>query len=329
MPNSFMLVSIIIPNYNHEQFLEKRIKSVLNQTYQDFEIIFLDDCSNDRSRDIIEGYRDHPKVSLIIYNEVNSGSTFQQWHKGIHVAKGDLIWIAESDDWCEPEFLETLVAGFRKYPDCVIGYVQSYCMDDEDTVRWHSSHDQEEECVSGEIFFKKRLIYGCPIFNASMAIFKRNFALRVCADFTLYRMCGDWMLWIDMSRFGSIYISGRLLNYFRKSKSSVSSNVYSSGYNYIEELRVIQWVGAQNRLEPGLLKSSIFNKYNNFKRRKKQLSTEDIARIYEAFYDIVGGKVFFLRFIAWMNAKRFINKAGLKGNLLLDRTLKQLQTQQA
>ncbi len=103
-------VSVIVPNYNHESFLQQRIDSILNQTYQDFELILLDDASSDASISIIENYRYEEKVSEIVLNTVNSGSPFKQWIKGIKLAKGEFIWIAESDDFAEPTFLETTVA---------------------------------------------------------------------------------------------------------------------------------------------------------------------------------------------------------------------------
>ena len=53
-------VSVIIPNYNHEKYLDERIQSVLNQTYTDFEVIILDDVSKDNSKDVIEKYRSNP-----------------------------------------------------------------------------------------------------------------------------------------------------------------------------------------------------------------------------------------------------------------------------
>ena len=99
-------VSVIIPNYNHAPFLKQRIESVLNQSFQDFEMILIDDCSTDGSREIIESYRNNPHVSHIVYNDSNSGSAFLQWNKGIELAKGDWIWVAESDDYAEPTFLE-------------------------------------------------------------------------------------------------------------------------------------------------------------------------------------------------------------------------------
>lgn len=75
--NSYPLVSIIIPNYNHAPFLKERIDSVLNQTYDNFEVIILDDKSTDNSKEVIEVYRSHPRISQIVYNEENSGSTFK------------------------------------------------------------------------------------------------------------------------------------------------------------------------------------------------------------------------------------------------------------
>jgi glycosyltransferase involved in cell wall biosynthesis len=74
-------VSVIIPNYNHARYLRGRIESVLRQTYRDFEVILLDDCSTDDSRSILGEYVKDPRVR-IDFNEVNSGSTFKQWNKG-------------------------------------------------------------------------------------------------------------------------------------------------------------------------------------------------------------------------------------------------------
>ena len=97
----FPTVSVIIPNYNHAPYLRQRIDSVLKQDYQDFEVILLDDCSKDDSRQVLDSYRNHPKVSHVVYNEQNTGNTFIQWERGVNLAQGRYIWIAESDDVAE------------------------------------------------------------------------------------------------------------------------------------------------------------------------------------------------------------------------------------
>ena len=68
-------ISIIIPNHNHAPFLPRRIDSVLQQTFQDFELILLDDCSTDESRSVLSLYADDPRVRME-FNRVNSRSTF-------------------------------------------------------------------------------------------------------------------------------------------------------------------------------------------------------------------------------------------------------------
>src|SRR5476649_961009 len=100
------MVSVIIPNYNHEPYLEQRINSVLNQTYKNIEVIILDDNSTDSSRQVIERYRADTQIKHIVYNHTNSGSPFIQWKKGIDLAKGKYIWMAESDDYSDLTFLE-------------------------------------------------------------------------------------------------------------------------------------------------------------------------------------------------------------------------------
>ncbi|TAE04306.1 MAG: glycosyltransferase family 2 protein, partial [Bacteroidetes bacterium] len=87
------LISVIVPNYNHAPYLLERIESILSQSFQDFELILLDDFSTDQSKEVLKKYQNHEKVSHLLLNEKNSGSTFKQWNKGISLAKGKYIWL--------------------------------------------------------------------------------------------------------------------------------------------------------------------------------------------------------------------------------------------
>ena len=122
MKSNQPLVSVIIPNYNHARYLDQRIQTVLDQTYTNFEVIILDDCSTDNSLEVIAKYKDNPHVSQIVVNEQNSGSTFKQWDKGIHLAKGEIIWIAESDNYCELNLLEELVKAYTEKENTIMAY---------------------------------------------------------------------------------------------------------------------------------------------------------------------------------------------------------------
>ena len=123
-PTTSPKVSVIVPNFNHARFLRKRIDSVLRQTYQDFELILLDDCSTDESRSILSDYAGDPRVR-IDFNEKNSGSTFKQWNKGVRLARGEYVWIAESDDYAGERLLEKLVAILATEPTVTLAYCRS------------------------------------------------------------------------------------------------------------------------------------------------------------------------------------------------------------
>src|SRR5438874_4285236 len=114
-PEAMPTVSVIVPNYNHAPYLLRRIDSILAQTYRDFELILLDDCSTDDSREILTSYRDNPRVR-IEFNAKNSGSVFKQWNKGVQLARGRYIWIAESDDYADPRSLARIVPILEEQP---------------------------------------------------------------------------------------------------------------------------------------------------------------------------------------------------------------------
>jgi len=237
-----MDVSVIIPNYNHAPYLRQRIDSVLNQTFQDFEVIILDDCSTDGSKEIIETYASNPKISHIVINESNTGSPFLQWEKGLTLAKGKFIWVAESDDWCEPTLLEVLLEGITQDPNCVLSYCQLYCVDDNEVIKWQSQHPRLSEMVDSKTFFNDFLAVKVSVYNASMAIFRKEAHEKISKDYTNFKFSGDQLFWAEIAMQGNIHISGKLLNYFRKHEKDVSTGAYRSGLNFVEILQIINWM---------------------------------------------------------------------------------------
>ena len=123
-------VSVIVPNYNYARFLRRRLDSIMEQTFGDFEVIILDDASTDGSQDVIRLYLADLRVSFHP-KEANSGSPFFQWNRGVQLARGDYVWIAESDDYAEKEFLATLVPILEEHPQVGLAYCQSWRVDDQ------------------------------------------------------------------------------------------------------------------------------------------------------------------------------------------------------
>ncbi len=266
-------VSVIIPNYNHARYLRRRIDSVLAQTFQDFEIILLDDCSKDDSRDIIETYRGNSKVSHIVYNEENSGSPFKQWEKGVLLSQGKYIWIAESDDWCERNLLESLLPPLETDTHCVISYCQCYMVDDENNIKFRSYYPKLQETLPGNRFVKEYMVKDNAIWNASMAIWRRESYARLKKDFLDYRFCGDWLFWIRLALTGAVHVDGRLLNYFRKHEGDVSGPVYRSGYNFVEELHLLNTVYREGVIGDVEYKAGYKAKFKDFWRRRQRFDT--------------------------------------------------------
>ena len=228
------MVSVIVPNYNHALYLHERIESILLQSYTEFELILLDDCSTDNSQDILNSYRNNPHVSHIVFNEKNSGSTFVQWQRGFSLAKGEYIWIAESDDKAESDLLKECVNRLDANPDIILAYSNSNYIDQDGNVMGISIDEPKKYCNNGiydaRTFCRTRMIYKNIIYNASMAVFRKSALAHVTNDFMEYRYCGDWCFWFDM-----LYTDGKVaevplkLNNYRQHLNKVSMRVHKSG----------------------------------------------------------------------------------------------------
>lgn len=227
-------VSVIVPNYNHAPYLEQRIESVLNQSYQDFELILLDDCSTDNSIEVLSKYATHPKVSHYIVNEQNSGSTFKQWDKGINLAVGEWIWIAESDDWAEREFLEKSTKRIKQYQsnhNIAFCFCQSYIADSASNKIELYDKDfafyENDSITKGKDLIDKYLHTGNIFPNASAIIFKKAYYKNTdLTELVRYKINGDWYLWINLLLNGDcIYISEALNNFRRHEGAGSPRNV--------------------------------------------------------------------------------------------------------
>jgi glycosyltransferase involved in cell wall biosynthesis len=239
-------VSVIVPNFNHARYLRKRVDSILAQTYQDFELILLDDCSTDNSREILASYTSDTRVRTN-FNAQNSGSTFKQWNRGVRMTHGKYVWIAESDDYADTRLLAKLVSRLDAEQRAVLCYCRSWRVSDDGQVdgyvdgcddnskRWESDFvvDGREECRTS---FSQRN----SIPNASAVLFRRDSFERVGGADERLRLCGDWKLWSAMALTGFVAYDKEPLNYYRFHESSVRVKGEHLGVNTPESLEVIR-----------------------------------------------------------------------------------------
>lgn len=243
------LVSVIIPNYNHARYLEKRLDSVFGQTYQNFEVIILDDCSTDNSLEVINRYKNNPHLSQIVVNETNSGSPFKQWDKGIHLAKGELIWIAESDDYCELNMLEELVGEWSRHSEAVLVYTPA-CFVDDDGMQYRIPPKGRAQHYNGVEYVKRYLSMYNYVENASEVIFARQAALNVSPAYMQMKGAGDYQFWTEIALQGSVVIVHQKLSYFRRHSGTVTGDRSLDGTLAREEKLVLDYQLAHTRFTP-------------------------------------------------------------------------------
>lgn len=121
-------VSIIIPVYNTENYLNRCLESVRCQTLTDFEVICVDDCSTDGSLSLLKAFASGDKRFKVLTMEVNSGLSLAR-NRALDVAAGDFVFFLDSDDWIDEDFLEVMCMKAEEYAlDEVVNsnYIREY-----------------------------------------------------------------------------------------------------------------------------------------------------------------------------------------------------------
>ena len=274
-------VSAIVPNYNYARHLEQRLRSIYEQSYPVFEVIILDDASTDESLDVIQSVTaDYPDVATrVVVNETNSGSVFKQWRRGVDLARGELVWICEADDFAATEFLERCA---RKFDDSkvVIVYSQSRQVDengglladnyldytdDVSPIQWRSDYvrDGKEEILQA-------LAVKNTIPNVSAVLFSRNelhSALKKReAELSRLKIAGDWLLYSELLLRGSIAFVSTSLNSHRRHTESVTINPQNNSTHLAEILFMQEKLSKSISLE----NDSTRKKAENFARHAAQ-----------------------------------------------------------
>ncbi len=244
------LVSIIVPNYNHAAYLVQRLDSIFNQSYRNFEVILLDDASSDGSQQILQTYHSlHPERSRLVINEQNSGSPFQQWRRGLELANGELVWIAESDDFCDPDFLSQLIPNFTN-PAMMLAFCRIRFVDESgsrdvwsmqhylpelEASTWDESLVSSAHKLTHKIWNRRNLI---P--NVSASVFRNCQSMPLLQDQQWLKMkiCGDWLFYLHVARGGLVGYTPETTNYYRQHPQNTSVSLHRQRL-YLEEHLII------------------------------------------------------------------------------------------
>lgn len=279
-------VSVIVPNYNYAKYIRQRLESVAAQSLAPYEIIVLDDASTDGSVAEIRAMQHalEPEAKLVI-NAVNGGSVFSQWLKGVELARGDYVWIAEADDLASPEFLETLIVKMEEFPKVVMAYCQSRQIDanrhvlaenyldytsDLSETRWMNSYiaGGDEEVSAG-------LAVKNTIPNVSAVVFRREALMKVMRDnldeILDLRIAGDWLVYLHMLKEGDVLFVPKAMNEHRRHGRSVT--IDSDLRRHYTEVVTMQ-AKAMSMFDVGADTSSRANAYTALLRAQFGIASE-------------------------------------------------------
>ncbi|WP_050994937.1 glycosyltransferase [Bradyrhizobium liaoningense] len=286
-------VSIVVPNFNHAEHLRQRLDSIYHQTYTNTEVILLDDCSSDGSVGILEEYATrYPEKTICYFNKANSGSVFRQWKKGIEHATGELVWIAESDDYCSENFLQELVRCFqneavklafartdfvRGAPPAQVWSSTEY-LQDLGLKLWNRPFVRSAHAMLRSGWVVKNIV---P--NVSGAIFRHPGRLALFDDplWLSLRLCGDWMFYLSIVRGGLVAYSPYAINYYRQHLSNTSVEAQQEDIYYREFEVVAGHIARLYRVERADLQRQEQALYNHWCTRRGDGRSDDFKALYD------------------------------------------------
>lgn len=234
------LISVVVTSYNHAEYLDQRMKSLLNQTYPNLEIIVVDDCSTDGSADVLAQYRGIPHVSIVLL-EKNHGYANTS-NLGVSLSRGEYVVFAECDDFSEPSQMATLYDALSKNRSAVVAFSKSTMVDESGMVTGDDFSFRESNfkrlCSSdtliGAELMCRFLMFSCVIPNMSAAMFRRRNFDRIGGLSNRFRVCADWDFWVSMASEGDFYYVCQPLNNFRSHSTTVRST-----FSICEQIREI------------------------------------------------------------------------------------------
>lgn len=282
-------VSVIVPNYNYLRYLPERINSILRQTFSDYELILLDDCSTDGSGEYLQRLaRSCPNVTHCVLNDKNTGSPFFQWDKGVSLASGDYVWIAESDDWCTNDFLATAVAALDVCPTAAYALLGAVWVDENDVPMSKSydtwSSDNQTLLIKGRDYLRHFLLWENSAYNASGIVFRRSAYEKISKDFVSMRYMGDWRCWSEMALQGDVLEIHRKLNRFRQHNKRVTVKSEHT-IRHTEEMammaRFLLSTNVAGKYREWIAKGTFFKKVKRYKGTvEEKQAVFDIMRRY-------------------------------------------------
>lgn len=247
-------ISVVVPNYNYSNYLYQRVYSILNQNYKIHELIILDDASKDNSLFYIKQIEQKISESVnvkVVVNDINSGNAFSQWQKGINLATGDYVWVAEADDYAKKNFLNEVVSPLKKNNNIVISYADTGFIDSNGYITKNSLVDQIDILKTNHwnaSYVNKGIseincysYLNCTIPNVSGTIIKKGNYDEIFESAKKFHQSGDWFTYLNILNLGDISFINKTLNYYRVHGNNISQT-FDKKAHILEIQRIYKFI---------------------------------------------------------------------------------------
>ena len=209
------LISVVIPVYNGAKTVQETIESVLNQTFTDFEIIVVDDGSQDNTLEVISAIPD-PRIQVMQGDHAGANAAR---NRGLHHSSGEYVSFLDADDLWTPNKLQAQFQALQKHPEAAVAYSWTDRIDEQGNYLRQGGHLS----VSGHVLAE--LLIANFIENGSNPLIARQAAIAVGGFDETLTACQDWDMWLKLAfryQFAAVPESQVL---YRLSTNSISSNV--------------------------------------------------------------------------------------------------------
>jgi glycosyltransferase involved in cell wall biosynthesis len=209
------LISVVIPVYNGEKTIRQTLESVLNQTFTDFEVIVINDGSQDATLEIVANIAD-PRLKVFSYP--NAGQAASR-NRGLSQARGEFIAFLDADDLWTSDKLEAQLRVLQENPQAAVAYSWSDCIDESGNFLREASH----RTVNGDVYAK--LLLTDFLDNGSNPLIRRQAITEVGGFDESLPPAEDWDMWLRLAaRYHFVAVPYPQVLY-RQSANSESSNV--------------------------------------------------------------------------------------------------------
>lgn len=226
------LVSVVLATYNRAEYIKKAIKSVLNQAYENIELIIVDDCSTDSTLKLISTYKNSGRRIVIVKNKINLGFP-KSLNRGIDSARGKYIARIDDDDcWIDKDKLAKQARFLEAHPDYVLAGGGGIIINKEgkETDRYLLPEKDEE--------IRKRLLFDNCFIHSSV-IFRKQSWQKASGYSERFGIDCDWALWLEMGKLGKVYnFQEYFICYLKGSQNSSNFHVRKNLKDKIKMIKI-------------------------------------------------------------------------------------------